>query len=144
MNLAVIRAAMLPQSVLLRKGLLAVLGVVAILAGMLAMHTLSASAPSHSSVADIAAMDHHLAQPVEMPATQAASDVCASGCEPVHAMVVMACLLVLMTVSVIVVAMLPAARWFDPQLHLWRQPAVRISTTSPSPPSLEQLSISRT
>jgi hypothetical protein len=143
-NLAVIRAALLPQSELLRKGLLAALGIVAILAGLLAMHTLSASAPSHIPVAGVAEMDHHLAQPVAMPVTQAASDECASGCEPVHAMGLMACLLVLMTVSMIVVAMSPAARWFDPKLPSWRQPVVRIFTASPSPPSLEELSISRT
>lgn len=144
MNLAVIRAALLPQSELLRKGLLAALGVVAILAGLLAMHTLSASAPSHIPVAGVAEMDHHLAQPVEMPVTQAASDECASGCEPVHAMGLMACLLVLMTIAMIVVAMAPAALWFASQGRMWIQPATRISTGSPSPPSLEELSISRT
>lgn len=144
MNLSAIRAALLPQGMHMRRGLLAVFGAVAIIVGLLAMHTLSANAPSHDPVAGIAEMNHHLTQAGSVPAGQTASDDCASGCEPMHAMALMACLLVLMTIAMIAVAMAPAVRWFAPQQRTWLQPALRISTSSPSPPSLEELSISRT
>jgi hypothetical protein len=143
-NLSAIRAALLPQSMHMRRGLLAVFGAVAIIVGLLSMHTLSGNAPSHDPVAGIAEMDHHLAQTGAVSVSQTASDNCTSGCEPMHAMALMACLLVLMTIAMIVVAMAPAALWFAPQGRMWIQPATRISTGSPSPPSLEELSISRT
>ena len=144
MNLSAIRAALLPQRMHMRKGLLAFLGAVAIIVGLLAMHTLSANAPSHDPVVGVAEMDHHLTLTDSIPETQTASNDCASGCEPMHAMALMACLLVLMAIAIFAIAMAPAARWFAPQPRTWLQPAVRISTGSPSPPSLEGLSISRT
>lgn len=144
MNLTAIRAALLPQSMHMRRGLLAVFGAVAIIVGLLAMHTLSANAPSHDPVAGIAEMDHHLAQTGAVSVSPTASDDCTSGCEPMHAMALMACLLVLMTIAIIAAATAPAALWFSAQHRMWLQLAIRISTGSPSPPSLEELSISRT
>lgn len=144
MSLAAIRSAVLPQSMHMRRGLLAVFGAVAIIVGLLAMHTLSVDSPSHHPVADAAEMGHHLVPTDSAPVVQTASDSCASDCEPMRAMALMACLLVLMTIAIIALAVSPAARWFASLTRVRPQPAVRISTGPPSPPSLEELSISRT
>ena len=145
MSLVVIRSALRPQTALRRTLFLSLLGVVAIVVGLLAMHTLSVDSPGHTTVA-ITPMDHH--HPAELSGPegpQSTSDDCDSeGCHPVHAMGLMTCVLALLAVTLLFGAGSGARRWIVALPSVARSLAWTLRAASPTPPSLIYLSISRT
>lgn len=125
------------RSILLRLVL-----VIAVLAGLLAMHTLIVE-PPHTTAA--VTVQHHSAENGGALSESTVQDDCGSSdCQPLHAMGLMTCLLALLVALVLAGAAPPAGRWVRelPMAALAFGAALR-SVASP-PPSLIALSISRT
>lgn len=145
MTLAAIRSAVRPQGAVLRTMLLSLLGVVGIIAGLMAMHTLSVDAPAHTPVAAVAPMEHHADDPARTAGMPATSNECGpAGCEPMHAMGLMTCVLALLLVSLAFGAAPHISRWFVNLRTLSRVLLTAFIAAAPTPPSLVALSISRT
>jgi hypothetical protein len=144
-SLAAIRSAVHPRTAVLRTVLLSLLGVIVLVAGLLAMHTLSIDAPTHTAGAAVAPMALHAddaAQTAEMPSP---SDDCGpTGCEPMLAIGVMTCVLALLLVSLVFGAAPHVSRWFLSLQTLGRARLSPLLAAAPAPPSLISLSISRT
>lgn len=140
-NLAASRSTVRPKGAVLRTVLLSLIGVVGVVAGLLSMHTLSVDAPIQTPVAAVAPAEHHDAGVAfERPAT---SDECGpSGCEPLHVMGLMACVLALLLVSL--VAAPYVSRWYVTLRVFTRLSILAHLAAAPPPPSLVALSISRT
>lgn len=143
MSLAAVNRALQPQAHVWRRLLLTFAAVGAILVGLLAMHSFSADTGHHGTTLAVAADAHH-----EHGADPAVvQDDCAGGgCEPGHSMTVAACLLALLVLTLLLalrdvpirglLLLAPAARraqWWSARTLRW-----------PKPPSLLELSISRT
>lgn len=127
------------RSILLRLAL-----VVGVLAGLLAMHTVI-TAPDHPAVAAVVTTEHHAAEVGGALSESPASDDCGvSGCEPVHAMGAMACLLALLVAWVLTGAAPPAGRWMNELPAAALALVATLRSVAPPPPSLIALSISRT
>lgn len=144
MTLAAIRSALRPHTAVLRTVLLSLLSVIAMVAGLLAMHTLTVDAPTHPPVAAVAAMEHpdDTARTADAPAT---SDECQlTNCEPTHAMGLVTCVLALLLVSLILGAVPHVSRWLVTLRSLGRVLFSALLAAAPTPPSLTALSISRT
>jgi hypothetical protein len=144
-TLAAIRSTLRPQTAVLRTVLLSLASVIAMVAGLLAMHTLNVDASTPTPIAAIAPIEHHAydaARTVEMPPT---SDECGpSGCEPMHAMSLMTCVLALLLISLVFGASPHISRWFVNLRILSRALVSTFLAAAPAPPSLIALSISRT
>jgi hypothetical protein len=122
-------------------------GVVAIVVGLFAMHTLSAGS-GHAPLAEAGTHAHHAAPLSSTPDTHGSAAVdesCASdGCGPSHAMAWMTCILALLVGSLLLVA---AARAWRPSPARGAPVAALLSGLRVAPlrpPSLIMLSISRT
>jgi hypothetical protein len=127
------------RSLLLRLAL-----VVGVLAGLLAMHTVI-TGPAHPAAATAVTIEHHAAETPGVLSESPASDDCASsGCEPSHAMGVMACLLGLLVAWVLTGAAPPAGRWMKELPAAALAIVATLRSVAPPPPSLIALSISRT
>lgn len=127
------------RSLLLRLALVA-----GVLAGLLAMHTL-VTGPAHTAAATAVTTEHHAVEAGAPMSESPASDECASsGCEPLHALGVMACLLALLVAWVLTGAAPPAGRWMTESSAAVRALLGSFRSVAPSPPSLIALSISRT
>jgi hypothetical protein len=125
------------RSLLLRLAL-----VVGVVAGLLAMHTVI-TGPAHAATA--VTVEHHAADAGEPMSESPAFDECgSSGCEPLHAMGVMACMLALLVAWVLTGAAPPAGRWKNDLPAAVLALAQRPRSVGPPPPSLIALSISRT
>lgn len=147
MNLAAIRSAVSPQSAARRNVLLTLLGVVVIVIGLLAMHTLAAS-PAHASVGDVGDSARHVVADLSVADVQASVESdghCGSGdCRSPHALALMTCIFALVAASLVLVA----------GHNSWRSSPVTIAPAQSLitglrlaplvPPSLIVLSISRT
>jgi len=143
--LATIRSAVRPQGAVLRTALLSLLGVVGVIAGLMAMHTLSVDAATHAPVAAVAPMEHHADDPARSAGMPATSDECGqAGCDPMHAMGLTTCVLALLLVSLVFGAAPRISRWFVNLRTLSRMLLSTLLAAAPTPPSLVALSISRT
>jgi hypothetical protein len=127
-----------------RRTLLSVVAIAAIIVGVLAMHALSTGS-HHTASADAgsASGSHHDAGIAMSESAAPALDACGAGCEPADAMVVAACILALL---IVVIVLIPAA---SRQALLQMSPGTMriVPNGSPArrrPPSLLVLSISRT
>jgi hypothetical protein len=132
------------DAIALRSLLLRLVLVVAVLAGLLAMHTVITGAQHTAAVAP-AAVEHHPAETAHVLTEPAVPDDCASsGCLPLHAMGIMTCLLALLVAWALSGAAPPTGRW----MRELRAAALALVAASrsvlPPPPSLVALSISRT
>jgi hypothetical protein len=129
----------------LRTMLLSLLGVVAVIVGLMAMHTLSVDAPTHTPAAAVAPAEHHTGGGALTADSPATSDECGpAGCEPMHAMGLMTCVLALLLVSLAFAAAPHISRWFVTLRALNRVLLSALLAAAPTPPSLIELSISRT
>lgn len=127
-----------------RSLLLRLVLVVGVLAGLLAMHTVLTGA-AHPAAAAAVTVEHHAAETGGAPGEAPASDDCGtSGCAPLHAMGVMACLLALLVAWVLTGASPPAGRWMRDVPTAALALAAALRSVAPPPPSLIALSISRT
>jgi hypothetical protein len=137
--------ALLPRSGALRKVMLIVVAVAAIVVGLLAMHSLNLHEGHDSGGAmSVAAAPHHV---VGMPAPDSPSDSpqCASPCGTGdQVMSGTACILALLATTMLLAVALSAIRW--ERFPRWATSLLsRVAAlASPSPPSLLILSISRT
>jgi hypothetical protein len=142
-SLADLRGALQPQGALVRRMLLTVVAIAAIIIGILAMHAFSTGS-HHAASADAssASGSHHDAA-IAMSESPPALDTCGAGCEPADAMVAAACILALLIVVIVLIP--PASRQALLQMLLG---TIRIvpsgSLVRRRPPSLLVLSISRT
>ncbi len=145
MSLADLREAVQPQSALMRRMLLTVSAVGAIIIGILAMHSLSTdSHHSASSGAISASASHH---PDTTAASEANSPVvettCGAGCELDPAMTIAECILALLIVLIVLAP--PGSRQVWVRMLLG---PIRIvpdgALADRRPPSLQLLAISRT
>jgi hypothetical protein len=145
MTLIAIRAAVLPQRAAVRMALLSLVGAVAVIAGLLAMHTMSVEPASHASAVASAptgrhAVDADLADSDPVPAGD-----CASGdCAPVHASGLSACVLALLVATIIFLAVPLRSRWLTLIRAQATSLALSVRAIEAPPPSLFALSISRT
>jgi hypothetical protein len=125
------------RSILLRLAL-----VIAVLAGLLAMHTL-VTGPSHAAAATALTMEHHPAEPWGDPERGIDADDCGPECVPLHAMGVMACVLALLVgLSLVMAPRAESGSWKRPTAAHWLIGEPR--SVVARPPSLVALSISRT
>lgn len=138
-----LRHAMSPHSSVLRGFLLGALAVMAIIVGLLAMHSFAPI--GHADVGGAAAAGHHHS---EMISSEQGNDAlgghCQGPCSPDHAMTTTACILALL-VPVLILGVTRV-------VTAWRA-VLRVSATAhhhlaalpfAAPPSLHDLSISRT
>ena len=142
MSLAAVNRALQPHALIWRRLLLTFAAVGAILVGLLAMHSFSADAGHHGTTLAVATEAHH-----EHDAAPAvAHDDCGGSCGPGHSMTVTACLLALLVLALLLTARDVPMRGLlllakpERQVQWWHVRAVRW----PKPPSLLELSISRT
>lgn len=126
----------------LSRAFVLLLAVGAIIAGILAMHTLS-SAPAHADTAPTAMSDEaHLISPA---ATVTAPQPCDDSCDFSHTMTMVGCILALLTGVLIVGAALrgsPVLLTMRPRA-VWSATARQSSFYGLAPPDLHVLSISR-
>jgi hypothetical protein len=142
-TLAAIRSAVRPRAS--RTILLTLIGVIAIVVGLLTMHTLSLDGPAHSPVAAAAPIEHHAEGPAHGEQTPATSGACgAVGCDPTHTLGLMSCVLALLLAPLIVAAMPSIALLVATLWSIGRALISALLAASPGPPSLIALSISRT
>jgi hypothetical protein len=117
--------------------------VIGVLAGLLAMHTVI-TGPAHAAAAAAVTTEHHAAGAGE-PMSESSPDDCgSSGCDPLHAMGAMACLLALLVAWVLTGAAPPAGRWMKDLPAAAPALVATLRSVAPPPPSLIALSISRT
>lgn len=146
MSLIQLSHALRPRRSLWRKLLLSLVASVAIVIGLVAMHSLNLEGGHSAAVSSLspaaAAVDHHGMVETGAAATPAGVADCDGACE--HSLMVMACILALM-VTVIVLA---ASRSTMSREHHRRAAAplmeLRATLAPVTPPSLVVLSISRT
>jgi hypothetical protein len=126
---------------------LAVLAVAAIVAGILAMHfltglpTVGAQAHPMSAGAAAAPLPHAMGDSAPEPS----ADGCSVSCSPQHQMGAMACLLLALLASVLLVlASRSPHAWLSLRSSLARLSVLVMALAPPRPPSLTVLSISRT
>ncbi|MFD1716140.1 DUF6153 family protein [Amnibacterium flavum] len=145
MSMISTRAALRPKATAARTILLPLLAVVALLLGLLAMHSLNLdTAHAAMPAGGTAHAEAHLTMP-------AGSDEhvgdCGNDCAPEHSMLTMACVLALLVGSALIAG--AAVRSFRNTSAPWRVaplaglPALAV-LIPPKPPSLLVLSISRT
>lgn len=125
-----------------------VLGVAAIVVGLLAMHVITATSSDHTSHHTAATTHEHggtIAMTDPSP-TGAATTDCNSTCESGHNMASMACLLALLITTLILSVRVIINRWGSDLYRLIAalSAALPAALAPPSPPSLLTLSISRT
>jgi hypothetical protein len=145
MTLADLRAALRPQAAVLRRMLLTVAAVAAIIVGILAMHSLSGDSHHTAAPGVVTASASHHAAPIAMPGADpsSAETTCDGGCEPDHAMGLAECILALL---IVVIMLMPPG-----SLQVWARMSLGLIRILPRgalaprrPPSLHRLSISRT
>lgn len=125
------------RSILLRIAL-----VIAVVAGLVAMHTLVAGQPQ--TVAPLIGSVEHAPAAVGDPETPAGADDCGAPCIPPHAMELMTCVLALLA-GLAVLAATPRAGSGQLRPHATvASPAAALRSVVPRAPSLIALSISRT
>lgn len=124
-----------------RPSLTSFFAVVALIVGLLAMHTLSSSGEHHGEMSAASAVaDHHIADPMNAPAPAE----CDGACEAGHVMW-MSCILALLAIGLLVVAANPTVQSLVGHLTSGLVSLASASARLFSPaPSLELLSISRT
>ncbi|WP_373298453.1 DUF6153 family protein [Pseudolysinimonas yzui] len=144
-TLSAIRSVAHPPTAAVRTLLLSLLGVAAVVVGLLAMHTFSLDEPTHTPAAAVSPMEHQAGETARSPEPPATSSDCGtSGCEPMHAMGFMACLLALLVVSLVFGAAPHISRWLANLRTDGRVLLSALLAAVPAPPSLISLSISRT
>jgi hypothetical protein len=118
--------------------------VIAVLAGLLAMHTLMTGPPQTAATAAVT-VEHHPADTGGALSESATPEDCgSSGCHPLHALGFITCLLVLLVAWVLSGAAPPAARWRRALPVAALALVALLRSVAPQPPSLVALSISRT
>lgn len=130
-----------------RKLLMLVAITVAVIAGLLAMHSLNThpTTTGHSSAVAVTTADHHDAPTAVTAASSNASHEGCTDCAGDHAMAWMVCVLALLVATVLLWRSF--AQWRTPGTNLLiRMPLARgpTSLVLPLPPSLTVLCISRT
>ncbi len=130
-----------------RKLLMLVAITVAVIAGLLAMHSLNThpTTTGHSSAVAVTTADHHDAPAAASVGSSDASHEGCADCAGDHAMAWMVCVLALLVATLLLWRSF--ARWRTPGTNLLiRMPVARGPTSSllPLPPSLTVLCISRT
>lgn len=145
MSMISARAALRPKGTAARTILLPLLAVVALLLGLLAMHSLNLDT-AHASMpaGGTAHTEAQLTTPAD--SDEHVGD-CGNDCAPEHSMLTMACVLALLVGSALIAG--AAIRSFLNTKALWRLVPVAglpslASLAPPKPPSLLVLSISRT
>jgi hypothetical protein len=144
-TLSAIRAAAYPRTAAVRTALLSLLSIAAVVVGLLAMHPFSPDETTHIPAAAVSSMEHQAgaaARSAEPPATS--GDCGTSGCEPMHAMGFMICVLALILASVAFAAAPYVTRWLARLRSGGRVLHSALRAALPVPPSLIALSISRT
>jgi hypothetical protein len=125
------------RSLLLRFAL-----VVAVLAGLLAMHTLVAGQP-HTAAAAVVTVEHHPAEASGETGAPLDAEECGPECLPLHAMGLMACVLALLA-GLVLLAATRAGSWRPRRSPATASFVTALRSIVPQPPSLVALSISRT
>jgi hypothetical protein len=145
-SLSALRVALRPQRSLVRNLLLAFACVAAVLAGLLAMHSLNLTA-HHNEVAltahAVVAGHQHEAPAVGASSVTTFGDPCSGGCDTEHS-VMGACVLALTMAALTLFGAAIVSRWSAVGLALARLASTATSIAVPAPPSLHVLSISRT
>lgn len=145
MTLSAIRTAARSRTVAVRTVLLSLIGVGAIVVGLLMLHSFSLDESPASPAAAVSPATTPAGETARSAEQPAAPDDCGlSGCDPAHTVGFLACLLAVMVVSLIPVAAPHMSRWLT---NLWAQsPSLlyALRAAVPAPPSLIALSISRT
>jgi hypothetical protein len=134
-----------------RRLLIALVAVPAILIGLLAMHVLMTTDGGHFDTLPAASM-HHETGPVSTlgmteavgVATTPPSQECGGMCGPDHDMLGMICLLALLVTSVLLTLRLVYVRWADLRRAIIAFSVPGPALAPPRAPSLHVLSISRT
>lgn len=151
MSIIVLRDALLSQRTLWRRLLLGLSAVAAIVAGLLAMHSLNIASHhnevvvaqhSETLVAQPAAADHH--HPASTDVLQGTEQVgsCGEGCD--MSSMLGGCILALLVTSALLAGAATVSRSSGVHVILTRIIAAAASLAAPVPPSLQALSISRT
>lgn len=143
MTLDAVNRALRPHALVWRRLLLTLAAVVAIIVGLLAMHSFSTDAGNHDATTAVVAEAH---QHEHGGAPFVANHDCDGACEPGHSMPVTACLLALLVFTLLLAAREAVARGRLP-LPGAANPEWPVQAGAlrwPRPPSLEALSISRT
>lgn len=143
MSISIVRSRLDPTSKGLRSLLLALAAVIAVLLGLLAMHSLNIE-PTHGATTmemSAPASQHAEVMPSDLDPTGLA--VCDNACGQTHVMAALACILGMLIVTLFWGAGRSVIR---SQARLWLAalPARLAGLPTRSPPSLHVLSISRT
>lgn len=148
MTLSGLRKLALQRSAI-RRALMLLTFVGAILVGLLAMHTFSSDSGGHMNSAVAMSTDmstHAINDLTAAPAQVMTATDCDGMCDPAHMMTDMACVLALL-VTVLVLAITASRRWSTFLASLrgrWLTIVATAVAAMPPPPDLNALSISRT
>lgn len=146
MSLSALRSALRPHRGLWRNLLVTLAAVAAIVAGLLAMHSLNLEhGMSASMVSTVAPAGHHTAAMATGDApVSITNDQGGNPWAPEHSMTAMACILALL-VAVLLIGIVRLITAWRPALRQVANVLTRwVSVPAPEPPSLHALCISRT
>ena len=146
MSLYALNRALQSHTLVWRRLFVLFAAVVAIVGGLLAMHSFSTHTDHRASVAAAEGAHQHGATHVDDASSNTAHQECSEGsCEPAHSAAATACLLALLTATIILAIRDVPSRTLQLLIVALARVRLEMSDAKPArPPSLVALSISRT